>query len=246
MKLAIIEGEEEHTELLTRYVKAWGRDRNIPVVITSFPSAESFLLTWESSRDFDVLFADIQTEQNEFLEMARQIRKKDLKITIIFTTSIANLTEEKCGIKAMHYLLKPIDQEKMIQCMDRISKKSGNEKFLLVQTGSGTMKLALDKIMYIEAQGHGCIIEFCPQPGRTFQLESAESISALETRLDKRNFIRCHRSYIVRIDKIRHIRRAWIEMQNGSKIGVSRRLYSDVSQMFARRSHRTRAKINNR
>lgn len=246
MKLAIIEGEEVHTELLTRYVKAWGRDRNIPVVLTSFPSAESFLFTWESSRDFDVLFADIQTEQNEFLEMARQIRKKDLKITIIFTTSIAEHAEEKCGIKAMYYLLKPIDQEKMSRCMDRISKKSRSEKFLLVQTGSGTMKLALDKIMYIEARGHGCIIEFCPQPGRTFQLESAESISALETRLDKRNFIRCHRSYIVRIDKIRQIRRAWIEMQNGSKIGVSRRLYSDVSQMFARRFRRTRSKMNNR
>ena len=130
--------------------------------------------------------------------------------------------------------------------MDRISKKSRNEKFLMVQTGSGTMKLALDKIMYIEAQEHGCIIEFCPQPGRTFQLESAESISALEERLGKSDFIRCHRSYIVRIDKIRHIRRAWIEMQNGSKIGVSRRLYGDVSQMFARRLSRMRAKMNNR
>lgn len=246
MKLAIIEGEEVHTELLTRYVKAWGKDRNISVVITSFPSTESFLSMWEGSRDFDVLFVDMQAEGTDGTEVVKQVRRNNLRVTVVFMTSIVDYMEEQPGTKKTHYLLKPIDQEKLNRCMDRISKKSGNPNFVLVQTGSETMKLALDKIMYIEAQGHGCIIEFCPQPGRTFQLESTESISSLGERLDQRVFVRCHRSYIVRIDKIRRISRAWIEMQNGSKIGVSRRVYGDVSQMFARYVRRTRAKINNR
>lgn len=246
MKLAIIEGEEAHTELLTRYIKAWGRDRNIPVVITSYPSVESFLSMWEDNRDCDVLFVDIQTKETDGMETARQARSRNLSMTIVLTTSTSEQMEEKPGVNPVSYLMKPVDREKLSRFMDRISKKSGNEKFLRVQTRSEILKLALDKIMYIEAQGHGCIIEFCPQPGRTFQLESTESISALEERLDKRVFVRCHRSYIVRIDKIRRISRAWIELDNGSKIGVSRRLYGDVSQIFARHMRRTKSKKYNR
>lgn len=242
MKLAIIEGEEAHTELLTRYVKAWGRDRNIPVVITSYPSAESFLSMWEDNRDCDVLFVDIETRETDGIETARQVRKKNLDMTIVLTTNTSEQMEEEPDVKPMRYLMKPVNQEELSRCMDRISKKSGNEKYLRVQTRSEIMKLALDKIMYIEAQGHGCIIEFCPQPGKTFQLECTEGISALGERLDKRAFVRCHRSYIVRIDKVRRINRSWIELDNGSKIGVSRKLYGDISQIIVRHLRRTRSK----
>ena len=109
-----------------------------------------------------------------------------------------------------------------------------HEKFLLVQTKEETMKLSVERIIYVEAMGHSCVIEFCPQVGRTFQVEASESISVLEEQLGETDFVKCHRSYLCRIDKIDHISRAWIEMDNGSRIPVSRRLYKNVNQMFIR------------
>lgn len=234
MKLAIIEDEQAHTDILNRYIGMWSKDRDIPVVITSFPSAESFLFAWEEDCDFDVLFVDIQMREMNGMEMARRIREQDSDIAIIFTTGIADYMEAGYEVEAMHYLLKPVSQEKLFTCMDRVLKKDGREQFLLVKTKDGTLKLSIKSIIYVEAMGHGCMIEFCPQAGRTFQVETTEGISELEEKFGESDFVRCHRSYLCRIDKIHHINRAWIEMDNGSRIPVSRRVYSNVNQMFIR------------
>ena len=242
MKAAIIEDERVHMDLLSKYIETWSKDRKIPVIITSFPSAESFLFTWEEERDFDVLFVDIQMKEMNGMEMARRIRELDADVVIIFTTGIAGYMEAGYEVGAMHYLLKPVSQEKLFQCMDRALQKGSHEKYLLVQTKEETMKLSVERIIYVEAMGHGCVIEFCPQAGRTFQVETSESISSLEEQLGEADFVKSHRSYLCRIDKINHISRAWIEMDNGSRVPVSRRLYKNVNQMFIRYFRREREK----
>lgn len=232
MKLAIIEDEQVHVDLLNQYIEMWSEERNIPVAVTAFPSAESFLFTWEEQRDFDALLVDIQMKEMTGMEMAKRVREKDPDTAIIFTTGTADYMEEGYEVDAMHYLLKPVSRDKLCQCMDRVLQKGCREQFLLVKTKEETLKLSVKTIMYAEAKGHGCMIEFCPHGGRTFQVESTESISELEKRLGEDDFVRCHRAYLCRIDKIRYISREWIELDNGSRVLVSRRLYSYVNQRF--------------
>lgn len=236
MKLAVIEGMETDTELLNRYAKAWSKERNIPLVITMFPDEESFLSMWKENREFDVVFLDIRTKETDGMETAARIREYYSDVIIIFTTDV---DEKKSGEKGantetVHYLSRPVDMEKMYHCMDMVLRKDKKEKFLQVKTKVGTLKIAVDKIMYVEAQEGGCVIEFCPQKDRTFQVETTDNISELEEQLDKSDFIRCHRSYIVRIDKIRRVKREWIELRNGSRIAVSRNLCSVIGQMCLR------------
>lgn len=242
MKIAIIEDEQAHTDLLCRYLEAWSKYRDIPVNIMSFPDAESFLFTWMGNRDYDVLFVDIQMKKINGMEMAKRVREQDPDIAIVFTTAVEDHMAEGYEVEAMRYLLKPISQKKLYQCMNRALERGGRERYVLVQTKDEILKLAVNKIMYVEARGHGCVIEFCPQMSSTFQVEATDSISVLEERLGKKDFIRCHRSFICRIDKIRYIRRAWIELDNGSRIPVSRREYSDVNQAFIRHYRRERVK----
>ena len=232
MKIAIIEDEQVHTELLSQYIETWSNDRNIPVKIMPFSSAESFLFMWEEQRDFDVLLVDIRMKDMTGMEMAKQVREQDSDIAIIFTTGIADYMEEGYEVDAMHYLLKPVDRDKLYRCMDRVMQRGSHEQFLLVKTKEETLKISEKAIMYVEAIGHRCLIEFCLQTGRTFQVETAESISELGKRLSDADFVRCHRAYLCRIDKIRYVSRTWIEMDNGSRIPVSRRSYSYVNKKF--------------
>ena len=60
MKIAIIEDEQLHMELLMGYIQSWGIQKKVVVEIESFPNAESFLFHWEEVVDFEVLFIDIQ------------------------------------------------------------------------------------------------------------------------------------------------------------------------------------------
>ena len=234
MKLAIIEDEQVHREILSAYLKDWSRERKLPINIVDFPSAESFLFAWEEQRDFDMLFVDIQMKEMSGMEMAKRVREQDLDIVIVFTTGIADYLEEGYEVEALHYLLKPISQEKLFRCMDRAIKKGGQEKSLLVHTKEELLKLSLEQIMFIEARGHGCVIEIYVPLGETVQVEITESISELERQLNGEEFVKCHRSYLCRIGGIHHIDRTEIVLDNGSKIPVSRRLYAQVNQAFIR------------
>ena len=113
MKIAIIEDEQVHAELLAGYLRDWGAQVDVHVMIQYYTSAENFLLEWETERDFDVLFVDIQMKKMNGMEMAKSVRRRDVDISIIFTTGISEYIGEGYDVGAVHYLLKPISRDKI-------------------------------------------------------------------------------------------------------------------------------------
>lgn len=232
MKLAIIEDEQVHGELLASYLEEWGAERSVSLCIKAFASAESFLFVWEEEWDFDVLFIDIQMKEMNGMELAKRIREQDPDIVIIFTTGLPEYMEEGYEVEALHYLLKPISHEKLEQCMDRALKRGIRDRFLLVQTREEILKLSVERILYVEARGHGCVMEYLSQTGKTYLAEITESISDLEQKLGDEDFVKCHRSYLCRTGSIQRIDKSEIVLDNGSRVPVSRRLYGQVNQAF--------------
>lgn len=231
----MIEGEETHAELLRRYVKAWGRERDIPLSITSFSDKEDFRSMWEGQRDIDALLVDTHMADEDRKELSGFARKDHIDLAIIFTAGFAENGDKEPGSSK-----KSVGREKLFRCMDKVLYREGRRDVLVVQTKTGPLELAADRIMFVEAQGSGCMIEFCPQRNWTFQLECRDSLAALEEQLDKKYFRRCHRAYIVRLDKIRRVSRSGIELKNGSRIPVSRAIYGDLRQMLHRKREQER------
>ena len=89
-------------------------------------------------------------------------------------------------------------------------------------------KLPIKEINYIEAWKHKSII------GLAFKecLVVKESISELEEKLSGKGFLKCHRSYLCRIEPIAQIEKERITFDDGSTIPVSRRMYQEVNQSF--------------
>lgn len=240
MKIAIIEDEKSHADLLTEYICSWGKERKVPVDIHSFFSAESFLFHWDIESDFDVLFVDIQMKAMNGMDMARTIRERDSDIIIVFTTGISDYIQEGYEVEAMHYLLKPIHREKVAQCMDKAKVRRKEKDFLLVHHFNEIRKLNVELINYVEARGHGCILGIAGRdkeknrqsPNSWKEMEVTESISKLEKVLSPYGFLKCHRSYLFRVGNVYHIDKKEIYFDDGSHIPISRRLYGEVNQAF--------------
>lgn len=238
MKLAVIEDEQSHSELLITYLKEWGQERGISIQTKAFASAEQFLFVWEEHRDFDALFADIQMGTMNGMEMAKKIRETDEDIPIVFTTGVADYLEEGYEVEALYYCLKPISREKLDRCMDRVLKREAREHYVLVNAGADTLKLPVERIVYVEARGHGCLIEYCTKMGEILQAEVTDTLTELERQLEDYDFVRSHRSYLCRVGGIHHIGKTEIVFDNGSSIPVSRRMYEKVNQAFIRHFRR--------
>ena len=232
IKIAIIEDEQIHTELLADYLRSWSAAHGQAVTVQEFPSAESFLFVWEETNDFDILFVDIQMRDMNGVEMAKKVRERDGEIAIVFTTGITDYMGTGYDVAALHYLLKPISMEKVGQCMDKVVRRSRKEAYVLVHGKEETIKVAVGHIFYVEARGHGCVVEIDTGDGAVGQTEITESISEMEQRLQAYGFARCHRSYLCRIEGIRRIGRRDITLDSGSVIPVSRRMYAEMNRAF--------------
>lgn len=232
MKIAVIEDEQVHCDLLSSYINAWGKENNIKLNLCHYVSAESFLFVWDCEKDFDVLFVDIQMSGMSGMDMARRIRQSDEKIVIIFTTGISDYIEEGYDVAAMHYLLKPIREEKVKECLNKALTKRENRKYILVHTDEDIIKLPYDDINYIEAMGHGCIVGLKSEKDSHIIIK--ESISEMEKQVDENKYVKCHRSYICGIVNIHHIDKTSVYFDNGDSVPVSRRMYDKVNQAFIR------------
>ncbi len=238
MKVAIIEDEQVHKKLLSEYLIKWSKDSGISIDITDFDSAESFLFEWEENSDFDILFVDIQMKEINGIEMARQVRQKDSDIVIIFTTGLSDYMEEGYEVGALQYLIKPINEEKLRKCLNRVLEKKKVEQFVVVNTKDGIRKLNADNIVYLEARGHNTLMELIAKEGAKEVIELNDSLSQLESQLDGKQYVKCHRSYLCNIAKIHHIEKTDIYFDNGSSIPVSRRMYAEVNQAFIKHFRR--------
>lgn len=236
MRIAIIEDEQVHKELLSSYLQSWSRDGSVSIVIDTFPSAESFLFEWAEKKDYDVLFVDIQMREMNGMEMARAVRQDGSDVAIVFTTGITDYLEEGYEVEALHYLIKPIDEAKVRKCMDKVVSRNKQETYLILNHDGELKKVNEDSITYIEARGHGAVIEVMTggNADKIQVLEVTDSLSELEKQLDMAKFVKCHRSYICNVERIHHIDKTSVYLDSGSSVPVSRRMYAEVNQAFIR------------
>ena len=130
MKAAIIEDEKTHRDLLSSYIEAWGKKTKDPVFIKEYENAASFLFDWEDL-EFDILFLDIQMPGMDGMELARKIRQKDEQIAIVFTTGIDDYIGEGYEVEALHYLLKPIRQAKVEECLNYVEAQKHSSRIFI-------------------------------------------------------------------------------------------------------------------
>lgn len=230
MNIAICDDEKCQRDLIEKLVREWADKEKIKVGIYLFESSEHFLFHWNEDKKIDVILLDIQMGTQNGVELARVIRGTDKGIQIIFVTGLTDYVTEGYEVEALHYLIKPIQKEKLFGCLDKAALKeeqSGNK--IIFETKKGIVSLALRDIWYVEAFGHQCIAY-----KRDESYEIRESIGKLEAEngFDKEGFVKCHRSYLVNLKYIHKVEKDSIVLDDGRVIPISRNSYKNVVKAF--------------
>lgn len=230
MNIAICEDDAFWQEHLKKLIQSWSADRKIPVSIQCFPNAESFLFALDDCPEWDLLILDIEMGSENGMELAERLRKNGFEVPIIFSTGYTEYMSRGFDVDAIHYLIKPIEQRKLSECLDKVfSRLQIQEKKLLFPAQDQTMlRLGPSQISHAEADRHYSILY---ADGQAFSLKL--SFSALSKLLltDSR-FVKCHRCYLVNLQWISQIRRYELTLDNQIVIPVSRTAFSQISTQF--------------
>jgi DNA-binding LytR/AlgR family response regulator len=229
MRFAICEDEQGASERLTEAIEDWASARKVDADVVWYPSAEAFLLAWPDTT-FDIAFLDIQMKSMTGIELAKYIRKTDANMMIVFVTSFSQYVLKGYDVNALHYLIKPLSQSKLLPILDKAYAiwRSQNNAVLLVSDGSGLVKLPLGEIYHISMLSHMASIQTAEN---TFEVrKTAEELSNLLPW----HFIRCHRSYIVNLLKVDCVYKKHLVMSDGKQLPISRNASKAVNDTFVR------------
>lgn len=228
LRIAICDDEEVQRKLLKKYLEEWAGGKGIPVEIRLFPSGEGFLFAWEDDRDYVLLVLDIEMGKMNGMELAAAVRRQDEEIPILFVTGYDRYMAQGYEVSALHYLLKPINKEKLFAVLDRLERKGKAEPKLLLQTEEGVLSLPVSKVWYVEARAHQCVL-YTAEEEYVLRSSMGEMVRYLG---EYREFVRCHRSYLVNVGHVSAIVKPELVLDDKRRLPVSRSAEKEVNRMF--------------
>ena len=194
----------------------------------------------------DLVFLDIQMPRLTGIELVEVLTEKP---EIIFTTAYDQFAIRAFELNAVDYLLKPFPKRRFLDAVkkatDKIRSGIGNKKpasqllalkpdsglpvsRIVVRKGNAINLIPVEQVKYIEAQDDYVMIYHS-----TGKALKQQTMKYFEDNLPSADFVRIHRSYIVKVEEIKRIEPYSKDnhvavLQSGDKLPVSRAGYKHL------------------
>ncbi|SHF78955.1 two component transcriptional regulator, LytTR family [Mariniphaga anaerophila] len=208
----IVDDEPVAREILESHI---AKIDTIEVVASCKNALEAFQAI--GTKQVDLIFLDINMPEISGLSLARSINKN---IKIIFTTAYREYAVEGFDLQAVDYLLKPISLERLLQSVNKYlsentqiqnpvfddAEDEKTESFF-VRSERKMVRINFSEILYIES-----LADYIKIYLQDKNVVTRETISSIEAKLPRHDFLRIHRSYIVAKKSIDSFTSEYIEI----------------------------------
>lgn len=224
MIVAICDDNQIDIDYLSGLLLKWGEESGTGISLRTFPSAESFLFQYEDEKDYDLLLLDIEMEKMDGVTMARQVRKGNESVQIVFVTGYSDYIAEGYDVAALHYLMKPVKEDKLFEVLDRAASKiKENAACLTVEYSGELVRIPFYEIKYMDVDKNYVTIH----SKEDYRIKS--TLGEMENKLPE-NFFRIGRSAIVNLNCIRRVTKTDVVLTDGSMIQLPRGSYDKLNR----------------
>lgn len=191
------------------------------------------LLEQEPGVSADLIFMDIQREEKDGIRLAELVREKLTEAEIVFVTAQSEYVFLGYELHAYDYLLKPLTAETLEKTLNRyLAERDRNARqHLLVSKRTGGVRIALKQVCYFVSDRRKirAVLEADHEP-----IEFYMKMDELEEYLSPCEFLRCHQSFLININKIQSWDGSGICFAGQEKIPISRRYRRPVKEILER------------
>lgn len=222
-RIAICDDRQEDREYVRQLTARWAQQRGNQVEMTEFCSAEQFLFSCPQP-DFDLLLLDIEMGEMDGVSLAKQVRRTNELMQIVFITGYSDYITEGYEVAALHYLMKPVKEEKLFAVLDRaVERLHKNTKVLTLETAEEMVRVPLYQVSALEVQPNYVTVH----ARQDYTVK--KSLSELMEQLDER-FFRVGRSAVVNLNDISRVTRSDIYLTDGRSIPLPRGAYDKLNR----------------
>ncbi len=181
-----------------------------------------------------IVFLDIDMEGMNGITLGERIRVINDDTVIVYITGHDDYALEAFGVKAYHYLLKPVSEKKFMTVLEDAIKIAEMLKLQKLKKGKFTFKrrneivnIEFDHICYFEKVGRKIKVRT-----DTDAIEYYGKFIELIEQLDQSYFIQCHQGFIINKEKIATYKGGALNMTSCERVPVSRTHQKKVKEMI--------------
>lgn len=213
MNCIIVDDEEISRKVVEKCAERAGF-LNIIGVCESAIEAKKLLET----NTVDVIFLDIEMPEMSGLDLIRNFKEIP---QIVFISSKSDYAAEAFDYDVTDYIVKPVDYARFLKAAEKAKEIHENIQrqgadHIFIKKESRLVRVDFKDIHWVEALADYVNI-YTPKERHTV----LSTMKAIEAKLPESQFMRIHRSYIVRLDQIREIEDNNVALE-GKNLPISR------------------------
>ena len=155
MNIAVVDDNLNDRKMILDYLSQFFNESGLDYTTSTFEDGVSFLKDYSFSYDF-IIF-DIDMPQMSGIDTAKELRKKDSNVTIMFVTNMPQYALEGYSVEAVDYVLKPLSYPDFRLKMKKATRyilRNSVKKITINTTEEGLITVDSSDIYYVESKLH--------------------------------------------------------------------------------------------
>ena len=223
-RVAIVDDSTTDAEFVKGILNSWADQRQASIQVEVFPSAEAFLFRYAEDKEWDILLLDIEMGAMDGVTMAKRVRQDNEAVQIVFITGYSDYIAEGYEVEALHYLMKPVNREKLLTVLDRaMEKRKQEERCLNLEAYGEMVRLPFYEIRYLDV--HQNYVTVHAKADYTVK----RTLGDFEKELDDR-FCRVGRAMILNLKYIQRVTKTEVRLSDGTVLPLPRGAYEPLNR----------------
>ncbi len=223
-RVAVCDDCVKDAEFVQNILNKWAGDRQVNVQTECFSSAESFLFRYAEDKAWDILLLDIEMGTMDGVTMAKRVRQDNEAVQIVFITGYSDYIAEGYEVSALHYLMKPVNEEKLFAVLNRaLEKRKQEERYMNLELSGEMVRIPFYEIRYLDVRQNYVTIH----SKQDYTIK--RSLNTFEKELDDR-FFRVGRTLIVNLKYISRVTKTDVYLSDGTALPLPRGAYEPLNR----------------
>lgn len=227
LKIVICDDEPSVIMQLQTYLIQYKETQKAELEIVTFQSAKDLISHFQNQ--FDILILDIEIQEENGIDIARQLRSRGCDAVIIFVTQYLQFATEGYKVNAYRYLLKPVSylsfQNEMHGAL--IQAKIRKKEITVLTEHNVWQKVNSSTILSAEIFKRNTVLYL-----ENSEIHTLESLKNIYAKLEPIGFIKIYKNSIVNPEKIAGYDNTQVTMSNGRTIPISRYRYAEFKKKY--------------
>lgn len=221
--IAVVDDCPADSQRLEEFLRQWQREKGETLRVSVFNSSIDFLEEYQA--EYDVIFLDIEMPGSDGLEVAREIRRKDEMVALIFVTNMAQYAIRGYEVNAVDFMVKPVGYFNFAQKMEKAIRlaQSRTRQDLMLRGDESIVRVPISDI-----EKEKNYLVYHTRRGR---FQERGSLQGAREKLNSPLFAECSSGCLVNLHYVTAVGRESVTVCE-TKLPLSRRLRKSFVQSY--------------